>query len=193
MGESERDIEKARAGDRSALDALLTRGHDRTRRYTASLLGNHLKARLSVSDVLQSCYVDVVKGISTFREDSGAAFEAWTRRIVENGVRRKSRQLGALKRGAGRVGDLPSNVASPGPTPSGAAITTEQLARVEAALERLRPDHREVLRLRIVDGLSHDDIARRMDRPIGATRMLLSRARAELSLHLERDASPGGA
>ena len=189
MDDKQQEIERARAGDRAALHSLLARSHDRMRRYTGSLLGNRLRARLSVSDVLQSCYVDVVKGISTFREDNDAAFEAWTRRIVENGVRRKSRELGALKRGADRTTDEPLELPSPGPTPSGCAVTAEQLSRVEAALTKLRDDHREVLRLRIVEGLAHEEIARRMGRPLGATRMLLSRARAELSLHLERSAT----
>ncbi|MFG0319192.1 MAG: RNA polymerase sigma factor [Planctomycetota bacterium JB042] len=192
MSEFERDIERARAGDRSALQSLLTRNHGRMRRYTGSLLGQQMKARLSVSDVLQSCYVDIVRGISSFRESSGAAFEAWTRRVVENGVRRKSRQIGAQKRGAGRVGELPDELPSSTPTPSGQVVTAEQLARVDAALATLREDHREVLRLRLVEGLSHHDIARRMDRPLNATRMLLSRARAELSLRLERDAAGRG-
>lgn len=185
------DIIRARDGDRSALNTLLARNHDRLLRLTDRLLGAKLRTRVSVSDVLQSCYVDLVRGISRLEHPTEAAFEAWTRRIVENGVRRKCRELSAKKRGEGRrLLDTIDESASREPSPSGQAMTTEHLARLERALSRLREDRREILRLRVVEGRSHEEIADIMGRPLGATRMLLSRARAELSLEIERLVSP---
>lgn len=184
---SQRQIERARAGDRSALQSLLADNHGRLRRLATRLLGTRLRTRLAVSDLLQSCYVDVVKGISSLKDTSDEAFEAWTRRVVENGVRRKSRELSAKKRGADQIVDEEvDHTSAEQPSPSGCAMVAESADRLAQAISRLREDRREVLRLRVIEGLSHEDIAIQMGRPLGATRMLLSRARAELTIEIDR-------
>ena len=60
----------------------------------------------------------------------------------------------------------------------------EQELRLAEVLGRLPDDYREVIVLRNLEGLSHEEVARRMGRSIGAVRMLwvraLSRLRREL-------------
>ena len=48
------------------------------------------------------------------------------------------------------------------------------------ALSRLPEDYREVIVLRNLEGLSHEDVAARMGRAVGAVRMLWMRALARL-------------
>jgi RNA polymerase sigma-70 factor (ECF subfamily) len=66
-------------------------------------------------------------------------------------------------------------------TPSGAAIAREEVERIEAAFEDLSEEHREVITLAHVVGLSRAEIAERMGRSEGAVRVLLHRALAKVS------------
>jgi RNA polymerase sigma-70 factor (ECF subfamily) len=85
-----------------------------------------------------------------------------------------------------RLGGL---LADDGPSPSEAADRHEQAVRLADALARLPDDYREVIVLRNLEGLSHEDVAARMGRAVGAVRMLwlraLSRLRRELAPHGE--------
>ncbi|HVS17718.1 MAG TPA: sigma-70 family RNA polymerase sigma factor, partial [Planctomycetota bacterium] len=66
-------------------------------------------------------------------------------------------------------------------TPSGAASLREEVERVESAFDRLSDEHREVITLAHLTGLSRSEIAERMQRSEGAVRVLLHRALARLS------------
>ena len=54
------------------------------------------------------------------------------------------------------------------------------------ALSRLPEDYREVIVLRNLEGLSHEEVAARMGRGIGAVRMLWLRALSRLRRELGR-------
>lgn len=184
------EVQRAVDGDPSALDALLGRNHGRLRRIADRIIGPRLRARVSVSDIVQSCYVEIIRGIRGFRDSGDGAFEAWSRRVLENGVRRKSRHFSAEKRTA-EVDDvvLVEEPAGEGPTPSHQAVNGEALLRLEAALEQLSAEHREIIRLRILEGRAHEEISEILDKSPTAVRMSLSRARAKLSLVLS-ESSP---
>lgn len=179
------DIERAVEGDRSALESLLERSQGRLRRIATRLVGPRLRERVSVSDIVQSCYVEIIRSIRGFRDTSEGSFEAWSRKVLENGVRRKCRYFSAEKR-AGETDDtsLESEPAGSAPTPSRAAVNAESLQRLERAMTRLSDEHREIVRMRIIEGKPHDEIAAALGRSPTAVRMLLSRARAKLSLAL---------
>jgi RNA polymerase sigma-70 factor (ECF subfamily) len=69
-------------------------------------------------------------------------------------------------------------------TPSRHLAVREELARVEAAMDRLSEDHREVITLARIAGLSHREIAAVMGRSEAACRVLLHRATAQLGMIL---------
>ncbi len=64
----------------------------------------------------------------------------------------------------------------------------EEFARLEAALDTLDPDYRDVIVLRKLEELSFKEIAERMGRSQDACRMLLARALAALTLKLQEQA-----
>jgi RNA polymerase sigma-70 factor (ECF subfamily) len=57
----------------------------------------------------------------------------------------------------------------------------EQQARLERALDALKPAHREVILLRKYEDLSFEEIGGRLGRSADACRMLLARAMAALT------------
>ncbi len=84
-GESVDLIERARAGDREALNALLTRHRDRLRRMVDMRLDTRLQARLDASDVVQEAYVEVAERLEEYLRDPVAAEVAAKEQNVRNG------------------------------------------------------------------------------------------------------------
>ena len=74
-------------------------------------------------------------------------------------------------------------------TPSADAAENEEIERLEAALDRLDEDHREVIALVRIAGLPYGDAGARMGRTPDAVRKLLGRALLKLGAELE--GSPG--
>jgi len=67
-------------------------------------------------------------------------------------------------------------------TPSVIASASEDLDRLENAMTMLKPDYRQVIVMAEIEGLSHQEIAATLGKSADATRMLLARAMAALSL-----------
>ena len=67
------------------------------------------------------------------------------------------------------------------------ARRTQQMELAQA-LAMLPPDHREVVALVLVEGLSYDEAAALLELPVGTVTSRLARARAALQAHLGNDA-----
>src|SRR5260370_39685444 len=96
-------IERARAGDRLALDALFARHRDRLRRMVEVRLDARLQARLDASDVVQEAYVEVVERLDEYLRDPKLPLFLWLRLVVgERLLRLHRHHLGTHMRDAGR-------------------------------------------------------------------------------------------
>lgn len=179
------DIERAREGDRDALDRVIRATARQVTHIVANRLGPHVRRRVRPSDVFQSTYLQVIRDIESFEGDQ-SAFLRWVGRIVENNIRMKARFHHAARRDAGREveGETDDWVVHGGPVSELSRI--EDLLRVGRALDRIPADYRDVILLRTVDGLTHEELATKLERSSGAVRMLLSRARAALTLEMEK-------
>jgi RNA polymerase sigma-70 factor (ECF subfamily) len=82
---------------------------------------------------------------------------------------------------------------APGTSPSGQAVRHEREVLLAEVLARLPADYREVIVLRNLQGLDHEEVAKRMGRSSGAVRMLWVRALAQLKLEMERSGLAGSA
>jgi len=74
-----------------------------------------------------------------------------------------------------------------GDPPSRLILAEEARAEVRRAIEGLEDIHREVLALRLIEGLTYKAIARRLEIPIGTVRSRVSRARDALTDRLAPD------
>ncbi|MCR9245562.1 MAG: sigma-70 family RNA polymerase sigma factor [bacterium] len=179
------DIARARRRDRDALDRVLTALQSRLRAAAASRLGGQLRARMGTSDLLQTTYVDVVRSITEFRGDDPDTFVAWIARIMENNLRDRARFFGRQRRKGDQAADSPPDAVPGGSTPSFEAMQLESLAAVGKAIASLPEDQREIIRMRLIEERDYEDIAAATGRSPGALRMLMSRARAALTLRLD--------
>lgn len=195
MNDDEADLVlRATAGDRAAIQSLLTRHHDDLVAHVANKVPADLQAVLAADDVCQEAYITVFQRVGTLRDPSAPAFRSWLRAIVERKLVDAIRALRAQKRGGGRrvAGELqPPDVSSVVQlldlvavherTPSRSIARREMLADLQGALDSLRPDYRQAVRLHYIDGLSVADTAQRMERSAGAVGMLCNRGLRELA------------
>lgn len=112
------------------------------------------------------------------------AFSSWLRTTVTNlAINALQRE----KRPGGLPDDFGSVKAGREATPQRQLERDEDLKRVEAALNRLDPDKRAMLMLRVNEHMSYEAIAQHLGVPVGTVMSRLNRAR--LALLGELDAS----
>ncbi len=154
-------------------------------------LDARLRRRLSPSDLVQDALLGAYRDFGQFRGGSERELLAWLRQILINclhhayethikaGRRDLRREVSlddvgqALDRSALRLGQC---LADRGHSPSAPAHARERAVEIADQLAKLRPDYREVIVLRNLQGLSFEEVAERMERKPGAVRMLWLRA-----------------
>lgn len=69
---------------------------------------------------------------------------------------------------------------SPQPQPPQSAQQKEERTRIDAALNTLTADQRQALEAAYFDGLSHDEIARKFNKPLGTVKTYIRQAIVQL-------------
>jgi RNA polymerase sigma-70 factor (ECF subfamily) len=173
-------IERCAAGEELAC-AELVAGHERMV-YTLAL--HLLGDRDEALDLSQEVFLRVFRTIHSFRGHS--ALKTWIYRIVINQARNRQR-FWRRRRRADQV-SLDQHVAEhgelkqpgDGASPDRALARKELASRLWAALNDLPFDHRTVVVLREIDGLSYDEIAYSLGVAVGTVKSRLTRARQAL-------------
>jgi RNA polymerase sigma-70 factor, ECF subfamily len=183
-------IDRARAGSREALEALVVAHLPALRAYVRVQANRELRELESCSDLVQSACREVLTDLSSFEYRSEATFRAWLYRCAERKIvdrvrfhqraRRDSRREEQAD-GESRLLDCYATFCTPGLE----AVASEEEARIEEAIESLPATYREALRLRFVVGLSNQEIAEQLERTPEYVRMLVARARHKLGERLE--------
>jgi RNA polymerase sigma-70 factor (ECF subfamily) len=195
MSDGRDGFERARAGDAEALDHLVVRHLPSLMAFVRLQAGKLVLGKESLRDLVQSACVEVLRDAAHFDYRGDAAFRRWLFTQALNKIRNKHRHYRAARRdaareaapdGSGDANDLAQGYATLC-TPSQAAIGREEVARLEAAFERLPPDQRQAVVLRRVVGLSYDQIAEEMGRNEGAVRTLVYRGVARLATLLKAE------
>jgi RNA polymerase sigma-70 factor (ECF subfamily) len=180
-------LREARQGSSEALAELYARYGTRLLAFIRMRLGRDLRARFESRDILQATLLKSFERLAQFEGSSGTALMGWLMRIAENEIRdqvdferRQRRDARAeVPIDAGGI-EIAARVRSA----LTHAVINEEAERLGAALERLDPDHREVIVLRKLEELSFKEIGMRMARSEDACRMLLARAMVALTLEL---------
>lgn len=108
--------------------------------------------------------------------DRGLPFEAFVYRIAANKV--ADVQRGVL-RAAVPTDDVPDRE-DPNVGPEDLAVILDQTGRMRELLDRLSPQHREIVTLRVAVGMSAEETAQALGMTAGAVRVAQHRALARL-------------
>ena len=185
--------ERAAQGDQQAVERLLELHLPSVRAYVRAHMGKQLRARESSSDIVQSVCRELLTHQERFRYPSESAFVAWLFTTARRKISNRARDFGRQKRDVDReiastnnldLGSLTAAYTRSN-SPSQQAIRLEEIAQLEAGLDRLSPEHREVLTLAHLAGLSRSEIATQTGQTEDAVRAMLRRAMARLAIYLE--------
>lgn len=176
-------VRKAAAGDPVALNRLLLRCFDATLQRIARRMPMDLERHVAPDDILQESLADVFRGIKTLQIQTWPGFVSWLRTIVDNRIRMTARSIRAAKRGPGTYAvsqaesrSLIASIAASERSPRSWLACQEQLELVREAVEHLDTTHRNVLRMRFLEGLDYDKIGEALEKKGGAVRMVAFRA-----------------
>ncbi len=207
MEEGRCDFDGAQEGDPVAFRRLVEPHLARLESLIRLRIGSRLRQRLDAEDVVQETLLKAHGALGTFEWRGASSFFQWLSSIAENTLRDLERlHLLSGKAGAGREVPLSKPVvggegaprtladllASSGVSPSKAMRRDERFERLERSLDQLPAEQRDALVLARVQGVSIEEVARRMGRSRGAVSMLILRALRKLeevfgqtdSLHL---------
>jgi RNA polymerase sigma-70 factor (ECF subfamily) len=184
-----RFVARAQAGDMRSYDTLVTR--HRGRIY--AMIRNMIHQEADAWDLAQEVFIKAWQALPRFEAKS--QFATWLYRIAHNTVYDWSRKR--KFESAGEINDEifernridPAAVTAPaaGEAPDAAMVHAELRVKIEAALAKLSPEHREVVLLKDVQGLAYKEIAEVMDSSIGTVMSRLFYARQKLQTMLKNE------
>lgn len=183
-------VKNAQAGEREAFDLLVNRYEGRLEALVHLRLGPRLRLRIEPEDVLQEIWKRAFESIGKFVWINERSVFGWLGGIAEHVILGEARCSRARKRDGARnvhlrdAGEdafkIENQLVAKGSSPSRDARSEERFERLEAALNSLCGDYREVIILAQLRGLSRKEIGERMGRSADAVSMLLLRALREL-------------
>jgi RNA polymerase sigma-70 factor (ECF subfamily) len=162
-------------------------------------MDRRIRSKLDSVDVVQDALVLALGGLKDFTYKDEGDFLRWLSTIAENRLRdifekfhadkRDIRRETPLNKQGSRTRDtlMPAIDPAGTTTPSIIVSKQEQLDRLEKALDALKPEYRQVVVLKKIEGLSYAEIAKRLGKSPEAVGMLLSRAMAALTLAYGKD------
>ncbi|MEA3364653.1 MAG: sigma-70 family RNA polymerase sigma factor [Candidatus Hydrogenedentes bacterium] len=175
-------VARARTGDAEAFAQLV-------RRYEQGVVAfcqRMVHSRDDAEDLAQESFIRVYRYLGRLRPEAkfSTALFGIARNLTLNFLRDSRR------RGRGKTQSLTREDASQAPlhdetnNPGRQARLREIERLIERALERVSPEHREMLILRELNGLDYDAIAAVTKCPKGTVKSRLARAREQLRLQL---------
>lgn len=187
-----RDIEwfeQARRGDGAALERLVASYLPQLHAFVRVRLGGRVRARESSMDIVQSACRELLTDPSRHEFRGEERFRGWLFTTALNKLREKYRFHGRDRRSPEHEQELDADDLLPAAhflTPSVDAIGRETALALDAAMQALSEEHREVITMARIVQLPHAAIAELMGRSEEAVRQLLVRALRRLADELRR-------
>ncbi len=182
-------VDQARAGDAGAFEALVRRYQGWVFTLTVRMLGDRGEAE----EVAQEVFLKAYRGLRGFK--GASRFSTWLYAIAShhclNHLQARARRPRPAEVRGGTGGaatdDPPAAVdrLADGAPLADALLERQELARiVQAELQQIKEEHRMVLVLRDIQGLSYEEIAQALGLELGTVRSRLHRARMEMRARL---------
>ena len=167
-------IARARDGDHAAFRIIIERYESLVARTVTGMLGPGAEAE----DVGQNTFIRFYHALDHVRGDSGIA-PYLTRIAVNqslNALQRRKKQWGRFL----RRDTVPHQMNEPATHGEPIVDKNERVALVRRAIQALKPKHRAVIVLRLIDGYSTKETAELLGIPLGTVLSRLSRAQHNL-------------
>jgi RNA polymerase sigma-70 factor (ECF subfamily) len=160
-------------------------------RVLAGPLTTYLRSQVRdpqlAEDLATETFLKLVRGCQRL-EGGPFQIRSWLYRVAQRNMidhlRARSRRPDE------ELTDLPPEEITPEGDPADAVEEVDTLRRIRTALEQLSPDQAEVLRLRLIAGLSAPEVATVVGKTEGAVRALQHRGVATLARHIRRGTVP---
>lgn len=171
-------VMRAQRGEQDAFRVLV----ERYQKYAYTLALRILNVPADAEDAAQEAFLSAWKALPKFRMD--AQFSTWLYRLTINAA---TDLLRRRKREPDRVDttEVLARIADTGDTPEEAVQRQERREQVRRAMDALSENHRKILLLREVTGLSYEEIGTALELSPGTVRSRLARARQELREKLQ--------
>ena len=172
-------IEAARKGDEEAFAQLVRAYENKVYHLALRMCSN----REDAMEIAQEAFLSAWRGLPFFREES--SFATWLYRLTSNAaidfLRRDKRSVTGPS-----LDDDESFTQAPDPAPSPHRRAEQQELReaLSQGLATLTPEHRQVLLLRELQGMSYEEIAQALDLDLGTVKSRIARAREKLRKYL---------
>jgi RNA polymerase sigma-70 factor (ECF subfamily) len=168
---------KAQNGDQDSFAALFDMWFDRVYRYTAYRVD-----AAECEDIVSDIFLKLVQHLPQYKARSGIGFGAWLFRMAHNTIidwyRKKKVLLGSDLETDEE--DFFSRVVDEQPLPNQQVNSLYDYERVYKFMKKLKPDHREVLELKFLEGFTNREIAAITAKTEGNIRIMQLRALKEM-------------
>jgi len=177
-------VKRVQRGDDAAFDLLVRKYQHRI----AALIGRYVNDWSECQDIAQETFIRAYRAIGNFRGD--AQFYTWLHRIAVNTAKNHLMAMGRRPPGSDiDVADAEQFDSGirlrDTDTPEREMMRRQMEQTVLRAVEGLPEELRVAITLREVDGLSYEEIAQRMDCPVGTVRSRIFRAREAIDQELK--------
>ena len=178
-------VQAARAGDQSAFGALVQQHQTMVYNLALRMVGNPEDA----ADLTQEAFLSAWRSLASFQGQ--AAFSTWLYRLTSNAcidfLRREKRRGAVSLTSEDEEDEHQLEVSDDRYSPERELEKKEARRAVEEGLAALSPEHRQVLLLRELEGLSYTEIAQALELEEGTVKSRIARARLALKDFLQKD------
>lgn len=176
-------LDRARAGDRDAIDRLVARNLKPLQRWASGRLPKWARDLADTDDLVQDTLLQTFKRLDVFEPRHAGALQAYLRHAVLNRIRNELRRKGR----APQMSALDGIEVEGAGSPLEEVIGREALERYERALQRLTAAEREAIIGRVELGFSYEELAEVLGKPTAeAARKAARRALLRLAGEMQR-------
>ncbi len=182
-GSDEKLVQRFKAGDDDALDALVDRHTSALLNYLRRLVHGNVQV---AEDLHQATWLSVLEHFNQFDESArGPGFKPWVFRIATNKANDHFRRHGREQRRLSRVAADPTLRPQPADDVDSVAIDEETATRLRDIVQSLPDPQRRVVELRCFAGLKFTEIAQTLGCPLNTALGRMHKAVKKLRVALD--------
>jgi len=168
-------IKRAQKGSQAALEELIFAYEKKVYNISFRYMGNEADA----FDMAQETLIKIYQRIGKFKGQS--SFSSWVYRITVNtcldGLRKRKKNVISFESAAENGMAFVDERAA---TPEARALSIEKAEDIQKAIDTLNDDHKSVIILRDVNGLSYEEISQALSISVGTVKSRINRGRQKL-------------